>query len=125
MIEQLSGDDTFACGKEESALAEIKHTVIATIVNRGFSGEVMEAAKEAGAGGGTLINSRRIENDEVAGIWGLSAHDEKEILLIVTDTEHKLEIMRRISEKCGVRTDAKGIVLSFPVDEVIGFADEE
>ena len=47
-------------GKEENSMAESKYVLVAAIVNRGFSGDVMEAVRAAGAWGGTVIRSRRI-----------------------------------------------------------------
>lgn len=40
--------------------------------------------------------------------------------MILTSVEDKLNIMRSISEKCGMNSNAKGIVMSMPVDSVIG-----
>ena len=34
--------------------------------------------------------------------------------------KHKVQIMRAISEKCGMQTEAKGPVLSLPIDSVMG-----
>ena len=39
---------------------------------------------------------------------------------MVVKKENKSEIMRAISERCGLRTASHGIVLSLPVDEVLG-----
>ena len=39
-------------------MADFKHEVILCIVNNGFSDVVMDAAREFGAGGGTVINAR-------------------------------------------------------------------
>lgn len=107
-------------GKDENSMTEPKHVLVAAIVNRGFSGDVMEAAKSAGAKGGTVINSRRIGNEEATGFWGLSVQEEKEIVMILTPVEDKLNIMRSISEKCCMNSDAKGIVMSMPIDSVMG-----
>lgn len=106
--------------KEMISMDNIKHAMIAAIVNRGFSSEVMEAARAAGASGGTVVNCRRKSDEEVTNFWGLSVQDEKELVLIISDAESKVNIMREIGEKCGIYTEAQGIVLSLPVDNVIG-----
>lgn len=107
-------------GKDDSTMAETKHVLVAAIVNRGFSGDVMEAAKGAGATGGTVIHSRLLTNEEASGFWGLSVQDEKEIVLILTPAENKVAIMQSIGTKCGMHSDAKGIVISLPIDAVTG-----
>ncbi len=39
--------------------------------------------------------------------------------------EHKLKIMQAIGEKCGIHSEAKGVVISLPIDSVIGIEDDE
>ena len=107
-------------GKERYIMTDIKYSLITAIVNRGFSGDVMKAAKEQGAGGGTVIHSRSIVNQEMIGFSELSVPDEKEIVLIITDSENKLNIMSAISENCGMSSEAKGLVASLPIDSVMG-----
>lgn len=106
--------------KVGNSMSDTKHALIVAAVNIGFSGDVMDAARAAGASGGTVIHSRWIGDQEVAASWGLSMQEEKEIVLILSDTEKKVEIMSGISEKCGMRSEAKGIVLSLPIDAVMG-----
>ena len=111
--------------RKDGALAvENKHTLIAVVVNQGYSAEVMDVAREAGAGGGTVIHGRNISNKDLAASWGMSAQEEKEVLLIVANGENKLAIMQAIGERCGMHSEAKGLVLSLPIDEVIGLEDD-
>lgn len=106
--------------KEESVMTERKHALITAIVNQGYSEEVMNAARGAGARGGTVIHSRRIADEKTMASMGLGVQEEREMILIVADEEHKLQIMQAIGEKCGVHSEAKGVVLSLPIDNVIG-----
>ena len=104
----------------EHMMMENQHTLIAAIVDRGFSGNVMEAAKAAGAGGGTVLHSRSVGDETATGFWGQSVQEEKEIVLILAPHESKNAIMSAISEKCGMHSDAKGTVVSLPIDQVMG-----
>ncbi len=106
--------------KGERTMDEKNYTLIAAVVDRGFTTEVMDAAKAAGAGGGTVLHSRAMENKDAAGFWGLSVQEEKEIVLILADHAHKVAIMSAISEKCGMHSEAKGLVMSLPIDSVMG-----
>lgn len=107
-------------GKERYIMTDIKYSLVTAIVNRGFSGDVMEAAKGAGAGGGTVMHSRSIVSKDALGAKEISVPDEKEIVLIIAETENKLAIMKAIGEKCGMSSDAKGLVMSLPIDSVMG-----
>ena len=101
-------------------MTENNYTLIAAFVDRGFSGDVMEAAKAAGAGGGTVLHGRSIGSEDATGFWGQSVQEEKDIVLILAPHKSKVAIMRAISEKCGMHSKAKGTVVSLPIDEVMG-----
>lgn len=122
MLRYYSGDAEEApVRKEEIVMTnETKNVLIAVIANRGYSEDVMTAAKSAGAGGGTVLHSRRIGDEQAMSFWGFSLQEEKEMILIVANSETKMPIMQAISEKCGMRSEAQGIVLSMPIDSVIG-----
>jgi len=105
--------------KEDNHMATT-HSLILATVNQGFSQEVMDAARTAGAGGGTVVHSHRVGDEHEASLWGLSFQEEKDMVIIVADNNNKLNIMNAISEKCGMSSEAKGMVLSMPIDTVIG-----
>ena len=109
--------------KDEITMSESGYVMITAVVNQGYSEEVMNAARSAGAGGGTIIHGRRDGNDEAISVWGLGVQEEKDIVLIVANTDKKLEIMQAIKDKCGLSTDAKGIVISLPIDQVTGLGN--
>ena len=107
-------------GKDEGKMEEMRYVLVAAIVNQGYSENVMEAARGAGAGGGTVIPGRRTGSEEAIQFWGMSIQEEKEMILIITEQENKLKIMQAISAKCGLHSEADGLVLSLPIDTVIG-----
>ena len=102
-------------------MTDNKFSLVTAVVNRGFSNDVMVAAREAGARGGTVIHSRQLLNEDSTNFWGVSMQEEKDILLIITDIENKITIMKAIGESFGINSEAKGIVLSMPIDSVTGF----
>ena len=104
----------------ENSMSDTNYSLVAAIVSRGFSGDVMETVRGAGAKGGTVIHSRRIGNEDVTNFWGLSVQDEKEIVLILTESANKVALMKCIGESCGMHSEAQGIVMSMPIDSVAG-----
>ncbi len=107
-------------GKEELIMSDIKRVMISAVINPGFSDEVMKAAKNAGARGGTVIHGRGVSDEEPINQWGIGLQEEKEIVMIVAEAENKIAIMEAISEKCGANTEANGFVAAMPIDTVIG-----
>lgn len=99
---------------------ESEYTMIMAMVNPGFSEEVMKASRPVGASGGTVLHSRRVGNEETLKFWGTSLQEEREIILIIAEKKDKIPIMKAINEKCGMNSDAQGIVMSFPVDSTAG-----
>ncbi|MBQ7916218.1 MAG: transposase [Firmicutes bacterium] len=117
MLEPLSEESE---RKEDIIMNEMKYALISVVVNQGYSEQVMTVARAAGARGGTVVHSRRVGNKETVGFWGLSIQEEKEMIYIVASVDSKLDIMKAIGEKFGMHSDAKGVVVSMPIDNVIG-----
>ncbi len=121
MLCEIEGKDSdLAERKDDRLMSEIKRTLIIAVVNHGYSEEVMNSAKEKGATGGTVIHGKHIGDEEASALWGLSIKEEKDLVLIVADFDKKLDIMKAIGESCGIHTEAKGIIVSTPIDAVVG-----
>ena len=111
-------------GKVESAMNKSGYSMITVAVNQGFSEEVMNAARAAGAGGGTVVHSRRLGSEESLAKWGLTFQEEKELVFIVAKDETKLQIMQAIGDNCGLHSEAGGLIFSLPIDNVIGINED-
>ena len=94
--------------------------LIVAIVNRGFSDLVMDAARAAGASGGTILHGRGTGVPEAEQFFGIAIQPEKEIVLILTRSDERRKIMAAIAEGAGLNTQGKGLTFSLPVDEVAG-----
>lgn len=97
-----------------------KHEVIFCIVNAGFSDTVMEAAKEAGARGGTILNARGTANKQAESFFHIAIQPEKEIVMILVDSKIKDDVLHALYQKAGLDTMGQGIAFSLPVDNVVG-----
>ena len=62
-------------------------------------------------------------NLEAMSFWGFQVQEEKEIILIISTIEARLGIMKAITEECGMRSEAQGIVASLPIDTAIGLGE--
>ena len=104
---------------------EITRELIVAIYQKGYTDMVMDAAREAGARGGTAINAKGTVGG-AAKFFGMTLSEEKEMVFIVSTGEQKKEIMKAIMQKAGVDTKAHAIVFSLPVTDTAGmrFADE-
>lgn len=98
-----------------------KYELIIIICNHGFSEEIMETAKLAGARGGTIMHGRGTAIDDAKKFFGITIHPEKDIILIVSTVSKKQEIMKTVSSQHGVMSSAHSVCFSLPIDEAIGF----
>ena len=101
------------------------YTAIWVALSNGYSSDAIDAARSAGAMGGTILKGRRQNSKRISQKLGISMQEEEEFVVIVTPREKKAAVMNAISDACGLRTDAHGIILSLPVDEVIGLETGE
>lgn len=106
--------------KTEDNTMQSSHELIMAIYEKGYTDLVMDAAREAGAGGGTTINAKGT-GAGAERFFGLSLAVEKEIVLIVSDVNKKKDIMKAIMQKAGVDSKAHALVFSLPVSTTAGF----
>lgn len=105
---------------EESILKETKHELLIVIANQGYAELIMEAARGAGAAGGTVIHAKGTGMKKYEHFLGVSLASEKEMLFIVAKSEDKNHIMGAVMKQAGLDSKAKGIVFSLPVTDIAG-----
>lgn len=101
---------------------KFEHEVIFCVVNAGFSEAVMDAAKEFGARGGTVIRARGTANSESEKLFGITIQPEKEIVMILVPSDIKDDILHALYREVGLKTPGQGIAFSMPVDNVVGLS---
>ena len=97
-----------------------EHELIIAVLNAGYSDAVMDAARTAGAGGGTVLHARGTGTKQAEKFFGVSLAEEKDILYIVAPARQKAAIMSAINATTGAGTKAGAICFSLPVSDVIG-----
>lgn len=102
---------------------EYTHEVICCIVNTGFSEAVMDAAKQFGARGGTVIHARGTANKESETLFHITVQPEKEIVMILIPSALKNDILHALYKAVGLNTPGQGIAFSLPVEQVVGLSE--
>ena len=106
--------------EEEGILKETKYELLVVIANQGYSNMIMDAAKRAGAGGGTVIHARGTGMERAESFFGVSLASEKEIIFIVSRTNQRSDIMKAVMRDAGMESKAKSIIFSLPVTSTAG-----
>jgi hypothetical protein len=97
-----------------------EYGLILTLVNSGYSEDVMAAAREAGATGGTLVHARRLGSGESSQFLGITLQQERELVAILAKEDVRHSIMKTLAAHVGMGTPAQGVVLSLPVTCIDG-----
>ena len=106
--------------QEESTLKNTEYELIVVISQQGYTDIIMDAARGAGAYGGTIIHAKGTGNAETEKFMGVTIAAEKEIVYIVSKAKEKNAIMKAIMEKAGLNSKAKAICFSLPVSDTAG-----
>lgn len=96
------------------------YELIVALVHRGCSDMVMDAARKAGAMGGTVLHAKGTNHSGENNFFGMSIADEREMLMILSAANQKSTIMRTIMEEAGIQSPAHTVMFSLPVESVAG-----
>ena len=105
---------------EESVWKGTDHELVIVITNQGYTELVMDAARDAGAAGGTMLHARGVGMKYAEKFLGVSLVAEKELILMVVKTEKKNEIMKAVMDEAGLESRARSVVFSLPVTSTAG-----
>ncbi|MDR1929439.1 MAG: hypothetical protein LBQ44_02310 [Treponema sp.] len=118
-----TGAGPLKTGKKEQEMSDKtdkRYDLIVIVANQGYSDELMTAAREAGATGGTVMNARGLAHKGPVKFLGISVQDEKEIITILTNRDKKIAIMQAVSRGFGISSKAQGVVFSLPAEDITG-----
>jgi nitrogen regulatory protein P-II 1 len=99
--------------------------LVAAIVPKGAAGKVMDAAREAGAEGGTILLARGTGVHEARRFFGISVSSERELVLILVEPERAQALLDAVVEAGRLDEPARGIAFVLSVDEVKGIVHRE
>ena len=117
--------DYLTCGQqfekgEESTLKDTKYELLVAIANQGYTEEIMNAARQVHAAGGTIIHAKGTGSQMAEKFMGVTLVPEKEMVFIVVRKDKKNDIMRAIMDQAGPGTKAGTVMFSLPVTDTAG-----
>ena len=129
-LKSVAGGKTLAYLTDEQKLGgaprmDFEHELIIVILNVGYSDFVMDAARAAGAGGGTVLHAKGTGGTRGEKFFSVSLADEKDMIYIIAHRDEKAAIMRSINEQAGPGSRAGAICFSLPISSVAGLRARE
>ena len=98
-----------------------KYELIIIVANEGRTDQVMNAARAAGATGGTVLHGKGSGSQNPKKFYSVSIASEKEVILMVAQSDRKAAIMQSVLHQAGPDSEAGAVLFSLPVSEVAGF----
>lgn len=99
---------------------DMKYEAIFTIVDKGRSDDVIEAAQSAGSTGGTVIHGRGAGSHDTAKLFNIEIEPEKDIVLILSESEKTEAIVNSIKDKLNIDEPGKGVIFVMDVNRTLG-----
>lgn len=100
----------------------MNYELIVCIVNAGYSELVMDAAKEVGARGGTVIHAKGTANKEAEQFFKITIQPDKEMVMILVPEDIKDSVLHAIYKSAGLKSEGQGIAFSMGVSNVVGLS---
>lgn len=118
LTEILDFNNDKSTEKGDGAMKNEHHNNLIIIsVNEGYSDDVMQIARKAGATGGTVIKGRLAEVEQFAEIGKNNIEGEREILCILAPSKTSKQIMVDVNKEFGLTSEANGIVFAIPTEK--------
>jgi len=124
-IIDFTGTRRIHCNKNiEEGSDQVMYHVITAIVDKGKAEDVVAAAREAGATGGTIINGRGSGVHETAKLFLMDIEPEKEIVMILAEVAISHAIVDSINHKLKLDDPGNGILFVQDVLKTYGIFKE-
>ena len=101
-------------------MKDTNYELLIVVANHGYSDLIMDAARGAGAAGGTVIHAKGTGMEGAEKFLGISLAAEKEMIYIVVHREQRNAIMSAIMRSAGMESKAKSICFTLPVSDTAG-----
>lgn len=99
--------------------------MIVAMINRGYSDFVIDASRDAGATGATVLYGRSSIKKDDEFLNGVPLQAEKEIILILVKKSLRKKVMQEISKRTHLQERGNGVCFCLPVSQVMGLTQFE
>jgi len=95
------------------------YKLIIIIVNKGWNSTVIEASREAGAKGATVLKGRG-SGLKIAALFGIPVEPEKDIIICAVPAEISEKVLESISHSAALQKPGNGIAFILPIESIVG-----
>jgi nitrogen regulatory protein PII len=98
----------------------MKFAGLIAIIAEDLEEKAIDVAKQAGAGGMTILNARGIGAAEKKTFFGLTYQGTQTVILCVLERKLALIVMKALTEELELKRHSKGVVFTVPLEHIAG-----
>ncbi|MFN4263202.1 MAG: P-II family nitrogen regulator [Thioalkalivibrionaceae bacterium] len=98
----------------------MKFSVCVAVLADELEERAIDLAREAGAGGITILNARGLGAEAKKTFFGLTFEGGQTVLLMVLEKKLSLKVMKALSTGLELRQKSCGVVFTLPLEHIVG-----
>lgn len=98
----------------------MKFSVLVAILAEDLEEQAITSAKDAGAGGITILNGRGLGAEQKKTFFGLTYEGSQSVLILVLEKKLSLQVMKRLVRDLDLNNDSRGVVFTLPLEHIAG-----
>jgi len=98
----------------------MKFSVLVAVLAEDLEEKAIDVAKQAGAGGVTILDARGIGAEEKKTFFGLTYEGSQSVLLLVLEKKLSLTVMKALTRELDLANHSKGVVFTIPLEHIAG-----
>lgn len=103
----------------------MKFSVLVAILAEELEEQAIKSAKDAGAGGITILNGRGMGAEQKKTFFGLTYEGSQSVLILVLEKKLSLKVMKCLVRDLDLNKDSRGVVFTLPLEHIAGIDPEQ
>lgn len=98
----------------------MKFAVLVAILAEDLEEKAIDSAKQAGAGGVTILDARGMGSKEKKTFFGLTYEGSQSVLIFVLEKKLSVTVLKQITRDLDLTSNSKGVVFTIPLEHIAG-----
>ncbi len=103
----------------------MRFSVLVAIVSEDCEDRAIDVAKNAGAGGVTILNGRGLGLEEKKTFFGLSLEGRESVLIFVLERKLSVKVLKALKKELELDREERGFAFTIPIEHLAGIDIKE
>lgn len=98
----------------------MKFSVLVAILAEDLEEKALDIARQAGAGGVTILDARGIGAEQKKTFFGLTYEGSQSVLIFVLERKLSLTVLKRLNAELDLKSHSRGVLFTIPLEHIAG-----